>query len=472
MDDRSSGGSDDGEDRKLPATSGPTSGITNSGVKTDKKDQLLKKTFLSKNELYTPMAGYDQDDVEPSVYLGTKSSIPKSLQESALVQFYRNVSLDYHYQNPNIPSANSNNGNDYKNAGASRPIPLADVDDRIRQRTVTLLGGGIHTVSVKSSLPSESTSSSPQTSSLFAATNINGSGSLRNRRKRRKRPRTTGSNSNEESSSPTKRQATNGTKTKQGRKNDTSQVDNIQLDFVIQLNICWNDYILRVLQLEHMKQQEDVDGQDFYSTIMGTRVCQKLQLLSTRHALELVGARVRILSCSQKLILVGKAGIVVGHSRNCWMVAMLQTPSKKQKGREEISMTNMKPGGVDTSAGTNDIRTCNVDDSQMAGRSEFPPSHEKHRVTNGTRKSRVVDQTLQNILVPKRGSSIELLLQIPESLASSPSKKAPRTNGTNVDKDGDVDQHGYDSSPKSSLVAASLLDDHRTLCVVLNPQID
>lgn len=456
MDDTSSGVNVDGEDRKLPATSGPMSGVTNSCFKTDKGDQLLKKTFLSKNELYTPLAGYDQEDVEPSVYLGTKSSIPKSLQESSLVQFYRKVSLDYHYKNPNIPSTNNNNGNDYKNAGASRPIPLADVDDRIRQRTVTLLGGGIHTVATKSSLPSESTSSSLNTSSLFAATNINGSGSLRSRRKRRKRPRTTGSISKEESSSLIKRQASIGTNVKQGRKNDTIQVDNIQLDFVKQLNICWNDYMLRVLQLKPMKQKEDVKGEDYYST-MEIRVCQKLQILSTRHALELVGARLRILSCSQKLTLVGKTGIVVGHSRNCWMIAVLQTPSKKQKGRES-SMTDMKPGGVDTSAGSNDTRTCNVGDL--------------HGATNETGKSRVVDPILQNILVPKRGSSIELLLQIPESLASPPSKRVQPTNGTNVDKEADVDPLGNDSSPRSSLVAASLLDDHRTLCVVLNPQID
>ena len=90
---------------------------------------------LSRNAIYTPLEGYDQEEVEPSQYMTTRKTIPKSLQESSLFTFYQSVSYNFHYK---IATASDprNNGN--------RPSSLKDVEERIRQRAITLIGGGIN----------------------------------------------------------------------------------------------------------------------------------------------------------------------------------------------------------------------------------------------------------------------------------------------------------------------------------------
>ena len=431
----------DVEESELPVKGSSVAG-DNDRIKSKKQEQLLNKTFLSKNALYTPMAGYDQGDVDPNQYLATKSSIPKSVQESSLVQFYRNVSLDYHYKNPKIPSTSNMNGNDYKYAGASRPIPLADVNDRIRQRTVTLLGGGIHTVAtMSSSVPSEPSIltpsghlNSPESTSLFAAANTTGTGSLKQRRRRRKRRRGLLKGNNEEQTSSRKWQFAAINNTNQATKIETSPITSYQLDFLRQLNSKWTDYMLQVLQMmptglnnkcETKKrvvnnEYKDDDG-------IANSLSQRIQLLSSHYSIELVGAHVRILSCPQNLSLVNKTGVVVSHSRNCWTIAMIQVGSAKKKMQN--SPKCLKAEGV---AGHTQPRHPTAPLTPI-GQSKLHVGQGSHASKHTTSKQPIADQVLRSVLVPKRGSSIGILLSFPSPETSETTN--PSTADLNSEKD-------------------------------------
>ena len=124
---------------------------TNDGA--DKKFPRMEGgKSLSKNLLYAPLEAYhkaacfqavggDSDystsdsNFHPSQYMSLKSSIPKSLQESSLVSLFHSISCNYH--------RNRAMANDAKNNG-SRPLGLSDIEERIRQRAVTLVSGGIN----------------------------------------------------------------------------------------------------------------------------------------------------------------------------------------------------------------------------------------------------------------------------------------------------------------------------------------
>ena len=103
---------------------------------------------LSKRLLYLPLAAYESSShggsdggttnnaVDPiTTYLDNRKSLPISVQEKALVNFWHKVGVEYH-QNQATVHDPKNNGN--------RPISLRDLEDRIRQRALTLVGGGIN----------------------------------------------------------------------------------------------------------------------------------------------------------------------------------------------------------------------------------------------------------------------------------------------------------------------------------------
>ena len=108
---------------------------------------------LSKNLMYAPLVAYQKSAfvtsgldssnsssstiIHPSQYMSQKKTVPASIRESSLASTLHFVSCDYH--------SNLATVNDAKNNG-SRPLGLSDMDDRIRQRAVTLVGGGINSV--------------------------------------------------------------------------------------------------------------------------------------------------------------------------------------------------------------------------------------------------------------------------------------------------------------------------------------
>jgi hypothetical protein len=254
---------------------------------------------LSKNALYAPLIAYDQSNIEPANYLATKSSIPKSLQENSLIQFWRIASVDYHRQ--------SSSAKDAKNGG-SRALFIPEIDDRVRQRAVTLLGQS--TVTTHPNSPRE-----------------------RKSRKERKRRRIN---------------AASAFASKQGI---DFQAD---LHYLRRLNASWNEYIMLVLEI-------DTTSDDEFTTI-ARPVCDMSKL-------DLVGSHLQVATCTQIAKLVGQAGVLVGVAKNIWKIAILRARFARRPSEEKS--TN---GRSDPSIGT------------------------------------VLHPEIQILMVPKRGSSLMLMI--------------------------------------------------------------
>jgi RNase P/RNase MRP subunit p29 len=219
---------------------------------------------LSKNALYAPLVAYEQNEVEPSNYMSTRSSIPKSLQVSSLVGCLQKVSYDYHRKTAKA--------SDPKNNG-SRPASVADFDERIRQKAVTLIGGGVNAaVTSKSTMKKITTKS----------------------RKRQKRewkdvePLLLGHD-------------------------DSKKINSIP--FLRQLNASWNEYIAKLLQVN--------ENTDEASSI-------KSRVVTKRERLELVGAHARVATCCQKKSFIGTSGILLGETKNTWHIARIRQPVIKR----------------------------------------------------------------------------------------------------------------------------------------------
>lgn len=220
--------------------------------------------LLSRNELYSPLVAYEQTRVAPSSYMMTQPSIPKPLRESSLISFLQKVSNDFHRYN--------SNAGDPKNNG-SRPTSHGDVESKIKQRAVTLIGAG-----VASSLTSDITA--PE--------------------KRRKRKRRSWSD-------------VEVTLRKQSQECDTlpQRLDSPQ--FLQQLNTKWNEYISSALMLTEATSEA--------SSVASTFASQRAHL-------ELIGAHVRIATCSQRRRMEGRYGVLVGETENAWQIAALQSKSE------------------------------------------------------------------------------------------------------------------------------------------------
>ena len=266
---------------------------------------------LSKNALYAPLIAYDQSNVEPANYLATKSSIPKSLQENSLIQLWRTASVDYHRQ--------SSSAKDAKNGG-SRPLFIPEIDDRVRQRAVTLLGGGIQST----------------------VTTHRNSHPERKSRKERIRRRI-----NSKSAFPSK----------QG----IDLQDN--LNYLRRLNASWNEYIMKVLEI-------DSTSYDEFTTI-ARPACDMSKL-------DLVGSHFQIATCTQAAKLVGQSGVLLGVSKNTWKVAILR-PHVACRPSEEKS------------ADGRSIRSKSILQSDPSIGAVLHPE-------------------IQILMVPKRGSSLMLMI--------------------------------------------------------------
>ena len=223
---------------------------------------------LSKNLMYAPLMAYEQAEVEPSNYVSSQTSVPKDLQESSLATFLQNSSYDYHRYHAR-PSDPKNNG--------SRPLSLGDMSERIRQKAVTLIGGGIN-----SSLPS----STKKFSKLG---------------KRRCR--------DWKDVEPVLRQH-----------QKTSKVDTLR--YLRQLNSYWNSYISSILMVNGASEKD----------VMSL----KSSFIAARNTVELVGAHVRIASCTQMKQLTGILGVLIGETRSTWKVAILKRSKHTPKHRKEV----------------------------------------------------------------------------------------------------------------------------------------
>lgn len=247
---------------------------------------------LSKNALYTPLAAYEQTQVDPSTYMTTQiSAVPKSLKEHSLSVFLQKVSFEYHRNRATASDPKSN---------GSRPLSVGDVDDRIKRRAVTLIGGGVNSSMTSKQIKSE--------------------------KKSRKRPRREW---NDVESSLRRR-------THPGR---TMSDDDDSIQFLRQLNSSWNDY-MAAASILNLNSSSSWDGD-----LMAIKA---RFALARRAQIELVGAHVKVATCCQKKKLVGTLGVLVGESKNTWSVVRLchsreDTKDPKDAGKTPLKSENDKP---------------------------------------------------------------------------------------------------------------------------------
>lgn len=284
----------------------------------------VRSTTLSRNALYSPLVAYEQTQVDPALYMGNQKTIPSSLKESALSSFLQSVGEDYH--------RNRATGPDPKNNG-SRPLSVSDMDDRLRQRVVTLVGGGIN--------------------SSMASSNRQ----PRSKAKVRKRYRREWDQVKESISV---------------KSTDTS-IDS--LSFLQQLNGRWNVYMLEMLGL----------NSKFTAKIEASIL--KSRLTAARSSMELAGAHIQIKECTQKRDLVGTFGVVVGETNNTWCIAIRSRPRARRRRRKVATSgsndgDNLKPETKDSS------------NSKLS-------------------ESSLTETATDVVTVPKRGSSLDVILPLP-----------------------------------------------------------
>jgi hypothetical protein len=226
---------------------------------------------LSKKGLYAPLSVYrDQEDSSSS----KKRKVAPSLKDSALVDFLYTVGRD-HNRKATI-SVGKNNG--------CKPLSQNEVSDRIRQRALTLIGGGINT----------SISGEKSKKNASKATGLYQTMSNRKRKLRQERQESVGGS-------------------QQCPSTNTG-------DKLTEINRKWNDYVHGFLRDQGCDLQ----------TKKGTRA---LTTMLTRYLPEvgIVGSFINIAACKSNKHIVSKRGFMVGETAHTWRVAVLPRGTSRNK---------------------------------------------------------------------------------------------------------------------------------------------
>ena len=351
---------------------------------------------LSKNLLYTPLVAYKKilvsaeenfddggssmsvnTDYHPSHYMINKSSVPKSLQESSLMSILHSISCDYHRNRAGV--------NDAKNNG-SRPLSLSDVEEKIRQRAVTLIGGGINT-----SIPVNKKA-------------------LRSKKRRQR--------SWEEKKDVLEKFASSSEAT-------TESGDVIS--FLQRLNAAWNEYIWKLLSKDKTFNEsqsvaefslKEIKGRlvSLTRTGIGTKKKNHSSSGSTRREkegtvcrpFELIGSHIQIKSCNSHRAWIGRFGVVIGETKNTYRIAGFAC-RKNKKAKRNKSVTdkvrNIEKTGA--SGGNLEVKTMAVEDNACDSSQET--RNKKPDSAGSGFKALVVEI----FLLPKLGSCFQLIIPLP-----------------------------------------------------------
>lgn len=100
-----------------------------------KKEESSTTAPFSRATLYATLSSYDRTAINDTTTTRVKS-VPKSLQESALFDFYETVSTNYlkHRQQHQVPGIRCLSADDFRN--------------RLQSKALTLVGGGFHKATV------------------------------------------------------------------------------------------------------------------------------------------------------------------------------------------------------------------------------------------------------------------------------------------------------------------------------------
>jgi hypothetical protein len=232
---------------------------------------------FSRVTLYAPLVAYHQTRVEPSNYLRSVGTLPKSVGEAALKSFLGAISCHHHLSNASLHGKNT----------SARPLQEHEVRDRLQQRALMLVGGGFY-----------------------------------------------GSNNSKKNDVVSKGKSTRSRIRKRQSRIKKSQripeaVWNEQHAFLTELNQRWNRYAWSLFQPPDQKQKRSTDDEDSQQESL------KLRVKRVSRAMDWVGARVRLDQCASLREKIGCQGVLVADTACTWQIFPMDTTGTNT-GRRHI----------------------------------------------------------------------------------------------------------------------------------------
>ena len=231
------------------------------------------KKILSRATLYASLASYNNNN---------NANKTKTIPESALYDFWQHVSSHHHYHH-------GTNVGTLKNTGG-RPLNATEILERLKLRTLTLVGNGYN-------------NNKHRVSSLHSS----------NARRKRKRDKSL-------------------LETKHDASWHSQQLTHLQ-----ELNRLWNSYMLNMLHKSILSSIRTDTSSAFHLLQQRQKV---MEFLSTHHAnVEWIGARVvtRVVIPNKNAPHNCIEGILIGETVNTWSIATVIQSSQDKKVKEEDS---------------------------------------------------------------------------------------------------------------------------------------
>lgn len=290
-----------------------------------------------------------------------------------MVSFLHSVSCDYHRNRAGVGEA-KNNG--------SRPMSSSDAEEKIRQRAVALLGGGINTA--------------------VSTT------------KKQVRPKKRRHRSWEEKKDVLEKFSSRWLATGS---------DDV-VSFLQKLNAAWNQYVCKLLlndkELREGKALTDVSlqqiegrlvslmqtGIDGKKTNHGIRGSTRSEACeSSNRPFEMIGSHIQIKCCNAHRSWIGRFGVVVGETTNTYRIAGLSRRKPKRKAKRIKDKATKVRNSITDYEGNVETPTPEA----TAGDSVQETGTDKLDSADNESKTPFVEV----FLLPKRGSSFQLIIPVP-----------------------------------------------------------
>ena len=237
---------------------------------------------LTKTGLYAPLSVFSKDEDDTATRSSKPRKLASFLKDGALVDFLVQVGINQNRKATIL--VGKNNG--------SKPLSQNEVNDRVRTKALTLVGGGINTSISGNAKKVKASSLLPQNQ---AANN--------------------------------KRKRTCYVSKLSG------QLDSHTWDTLENVNKKWNEYVVRFLK------EEGIDLGSKNVRLLKRRISQAVS-----HT-EIVGAFVSIVECRAHPHLVRKEGFLVGGTSNTWRLATLPMNTAMQKPDTRLCTVLTVPKG-------------------------------------------------------------------------------------------------------------------------------
>jgi hypothetical protein len=420
----------------------------------DGQDSSVAKSgtgVLSRTSLYTPLSSYTSQRANNNNGNNKKQNIPKQVQESSLTEFIATtVSSAYHLSSESRNKSNSDSNQKVddgtytsssitvlsvkhaRNTG-NRPLHVGEINGRIRQRALTLVGGGYNAnidkvvndgdgagagagsgsnrAATGAGATKQAMNAHGKRSAVTVASRTNANRQERRQRKRRKKSTSTKpepATAADDVGGPvpvTAGASASAVSTKTTTTDtNTDNSDNINVDMLEQLHTMWLDYLCNLLGMQlpagNGKNDKGSNNKKTKKGAAGTTPpplelirskLPKLLLQTTAAAttggtpavMELVGAKVRVQACTRHPTQMGRTGVIVQATAETYQIAgpvVVQVPEP----------ATLKDAADATTAAT---------------QTQSPATK------------------IQTWIIPKRGSRLELLLPV----------DLPHKHGTSVD---------------------------------------